>query len=294
MLTRVPRVLRLLLKLSGTAAALLLFACRKQGAPTSSRTGGTFERGDIVIVERTAAEFFEGRVLSVAQAGLKIQTTDEGEPVVVASNDAYRFDKTPRESAPGAPAICSDRPTHWVACRIVAKDATNVRVTLSSGAEVSIPADRALVPSAVTALNIKKLFEIGESRRRFDEAAAEAGHPQRPSGWMPEVNEPVIARRGPSWFSARVASMLEDGGVRVLFEGTDRAEALPASYVVPIPPYTRSFSRGDFALIRPRSATEPWARVRVEAIGPDEAVVVGEDGERKRWEARQLVPVVPR
>jgi hypothetical protein len=88
--------------------------------------------------------------------------------------------------------------------------------------------------------------------------------------------------------------MLEDGGVRVLFEGTDRAEAVPASHVVPVPPYTRSFSRGDFALIRPRSATEPWERVRVEAIGPDEAVVVGEDGERRRWEARQLVPVVPR
>jgi hypothetical protein len=88
--------------------------------------------------------------------------------------------------------------------------------------------------------------------------------------------------------------MLEDGGVRVLFEGTDRAEAVPASHVVPMPPYTRSFTRGDFALIRPRSATEPWARVRVEAIGPEEAVVVGDDGERKRYEARQLVPVIPR
>jgi hypothetical protein len=148
-------------------------------------------------------------------------------------------------------------------------------------------------PSAVTALNVKKLFELGESRRRFDEAAASAGHPQRPSGWIPEVREPVIARRGSNWYTAHVASMLEDG-VRVLFEGTDRPEAVPASHVVPMPPYTRSFSRGDFALTRPKSATEPWARVRVEAIGPEEAVVVGDDGERRRYEARQLVPVVPR
>ncbi len=294
MLRRVARASRTLPKLSWIAAVGLVLACRKQDEPRPSPNAGNFERGDVVIVEKTAAEFFEGRVLAVTPSGLKIQTTEDGEPVVVAQNDAYRLAGTPRESAPRAPAICSDRPSHWAACRIVAKDGPNVRATLSSGTELTIPLDRALTPSAVTALNVKKLFELGESRRRFDEAAAEAGHPQRPSGWIPEVREPVIARRGPNWFTAHVASMLEDGGVRVLFEGTDRAEALPASHVVPMPPYTRSFSRGDFALTRPRSATEPWARVRVEAIGPEEAVVVGDDGERRRYEARQLVPVVPR
>jgi hypothetical protein len=295
MLRRVARASRAFPTLIWTAAVVVLLACRKQDDPRQSmRAGANFERGDVVIVERTAAEFFEGRVLSIASTGLKIQTTDEGEPLVVAPSDAYRLQGTPRESAPGAPAICNDRPTHWAACRIAAKDGPNVVALLSSGAEVSIPSNRALQPSAVTALNVKKLFEIGESKRRFDEAAAGAGHPQRPSGWIPEVREPVIARRGPNWFSAHVASMLEDGGVRVLFEGTDRAESLPASHVVPMPPYTRSFSRGDFALTRPRSATEPWARVRVEAIGPEEAVVVGDDGERRRYEARQLVPVVPR
>jgi hypothetical protein len=247
-----------------------------------------------VIVERTAAEFFEGRVLSVTPSGLKIQTSGDGEPVVVAVGDAYRPAHAPRESEPGASAICNDRPAHWTACRVVARDGSNLRATLGSGGEVSLPAERVLKPSAVTALNVKQLFEVGEARRRFDEAATSAGQPQRPSGWIPEVREPVIARRGPHWFTAHVSSMLEDGGVRVLFEGTDRPEALPPSHVVPMPPYTRSFSRGDFALTRPRSATEPWARVRVEAIGPEEAVVVGDDGERRRHEARQLVPVVPR
>jgi len=270
-------------------------ACRKQGdSPGSPRTDGNFERGDVVIVERTAAEFFEGRVLSISTSGLKIQTTEEGEPVVVARNDAYRLKEAQHESAPGSPAICNDRPKHWAACRVVGMDGPTVRATLSSGGEVSLPASGVVQPSAVTALNVKKLFELRESRRRFDEAAAGAGQPQRPNGWIPEVREPVIARRGPNWFTAHVASMLEDGGVRVLFQGTDRPEAVPLSHVVPMPPYTRSFSRGDFALIRPKSATEPWIRVRVEAIGPEEAVVVGDDGERKRYEARQLVPVIPR
>jgi hypothetical protein len=268
--------------------------CRKGDSARGVRAEGTFERGDVVIVERTAAEFFEGRVLSVSPSGLKIQTSEDGEPVVVATNDAYRLQHVPRESTPGAPAICGDRPKHWAACRVVASEGPSLRATLTSGAEVSLPADRVLRPSAVTALNVKKLFEVGESRRRFDEAAASAGQPQRPNGWIPEVHEPVIARRGQNWFTAHVASLLEDGGVRVLFEGADRPEVVPSTHVVPVPPYTRSFSRGDFALTRPKSATEPWARVRVEAIGPEEAVVVGDDGERRRYEARQLVPVIPR
>jgi hypothetical protein len=59
-----------------------------------------------------------------------------------------------------------------------------------------------------------------------------------------------------------------------------------------MPPYPRTVSRGDFALARAKSAAEPWLRVRVEALGPEEAVVIGEDGERQRFEARELVPVV--
>jgi len=288
-----PRTLRRRTWIS-IALVFSVKACRKGDSPRAVQSERNFERGDVVVVERTAAEFFEGRVLSVSPTGLKIQTSEDGEPVVVAPNDAYRLEQAPRESTPGAPAICNDRPSHWAACRVVAQEGPSLRATLGSGTEISVPANRVVRPSAVTALNVKKLFEQGESRRRFDEAATSAGQPQRPSGWIPEVREPVIARRGQNWFTAHVASMAEDGGVRVRFEGTDRPETVPSNHVVPMPPYTRSFSRGDFALVRPQSATEPWARVRVEAIGPEEAVVVGDDGERRRHEARQLVPVVPR
>lgn len=231
-------------------------------------------------------------MLSMAPGALKVQTSEEGEPVTVVPSDAYRVERAPRESTPGAPAICSDRPAHWAACRVIDRGGTGIRVSLGSGSDASLPADRVLRPSAVTALNIKKLFEVGESRRRFDEAAVSAGQPRRPSGWLPEVREPVIARRGDHWFTAHVSSMLEDGGVRVVFVGADRPEAVPGSSVVPMPPYTRSFSLGDFALARPKSASEPWARVRIDAMGPEEAVVVDEAGERQRFEVRQLVPLM--
>jgi hypothetical protein len=246
----------------------------------------------VVVVERAAAEFFEGRVLSVSPAALKVQTTEDGEPMITARSDAYRVAGVRGDLAPRAFAICNDRPKHWAPCRVVAVEGTALRVSLSTGAELSLPIDGVVKPSAVTALNISKTFEEEESRRRFAQAATGAGDPHRPPGWLPEVREPVIARHGSNWFTAHVLSMLEDGGVLVRLEGADRPESVPAAFVVPVPPYAHAFTRGDFALVRPSSATQPWPRVRVEAIGPEEAVVVGENGERRRFEARQLVPVL--
>jgi hypothetical protein len=297
MLGRVPRLAHVFGPFGLVCPTLVMagtIACRggEQGGKT--RANQVLQRGDVVVVERTAAEFFEGRVLSITATSLKVQTSEDGEPVLVALSDAYRVMDAQREATPGAPAICNDHPQHWAACRVTAKNGPLIVAMLSTGSDASLPTERVMRPSAVTALNIKKTFESNESRRRFDEAAVGAGNPQRPQGWIPEVREPVIARRGPNWFTAHVAGMLEDGGVLVLFEGSDRPEAVSGNSVVPMPPYTRNFTKGDFALARPKSATEPWQRMRVEAVGPEEAIVVSDDGERQRFEARQLVPVVPR
>ena len=273
-------------------ALLLASGCHRADHRTeATRRADSFQRGDVVVVERTASDFFEGRVLSVADGSLKVQTTEDGEPVVVAQNDVYRVGAPGPSPKTGGLAICNDRPAHWAPCRLRDADGATIRAVLDTGSEVSLPTGRVLAPSPVTTLNIAKAFELADSRRRFDEAASGAGEPKRPLGWSPEAREPVIARRGSQWFSAHVASALADGGVRVLFEGSDRAESVHPSSIVPVPPYPGAFSRGDFALVRPGSSTEPWARVRIEGIGPDEAVAVGEDGVRRRYEPRQMVPV---
>jgi hypothetical protein len=293
----VPELAKLgmrLLWVPGLAAACALGGCRRDATRSDdARQASSFGRGDVVVVERTAAEFFEGRVLGVTDNSLKVQTTADGEPVVVARSDAYRVNDAKRETSPAAPAICNDAPAHWVACRVSAKDGAETRARLRSGDEVTLASEHVIRPSAVTALNIRKIFEVAEARRRFGEAAATAGDPRRPPGWLPEIHERVIARRGQQWFTAHVASLTEEGGARVLFEGSDRPEAVGASSVVPVPPHPRTVARGDFALARPASAAEPWLRVRVEAIGPEEAIGVGEDGERRRFETRQLIPLVP-
>src|SRR5690242_6197744 len=103
-----------LLWLPELAASCILAGCHRESPRTDeSRRTSSFGRGDVVVVERTAAEFFEGRVLGVTDNSLKVQMTADGEPVVVARSDAYRVNDAKRETFPTAPAICNDAPAHW-------------------------------------------------------------------------------------------------------------------------------------------------------------------------------------
>ena len=77
----------------------------------------------------------------------------------------------------------------------------------------------------------------------------------------------------------------------MVWEGDGRAEGLPGTYVVPVPPYEHTFARGDYALARPATPGQPWERVRIEGINADDAVIVGADGTRRHVEARSFVPL---
>src|SRR5262249_30097337 len=78
-------------------------ACSRSKGPRDA-PAAEFRRGDVVVVERAAAEFFEGRVLAVAPSSLKVQTSEDGEPVVVAVSDAYRVADAAHDVSPGGPA----------------------------------------------------------------------------------------------------------------------------------------------------------------------------------------------
>jgi hypothetical protein len=268
-------------------------ACRHDPPAEKRVVPPPLGRGDTVIVERAAAEFFEARVLSVSGSSLKVQTSAEGEPLVVASGDAYRVGKPTVAYAAGAAAICKVARTRWEACRVVRANAASVDVELGSGENSTLDPVAVVLPGPVTVLNIERQFELLGARQRFARAALAAGHPRRPSGWNPEPREPLLARKDSDWYSAHAAELLADGGERVVWEGSARGEALPASYVVPIPPYEHTFTRGDFALVHPATAGQAWERVRIEGLGPDEAVIVGADGQRRRLQARGLVPLTP-
>lgn len=252
-----------------------------------------FARGDTVVVERASAEFFQARVLSVADGTIRVQTSEDGEPLVVSRSDAYRLPPLAHPFSPADPAICAERSAHWSPCRISREESNGLTVLLDTGAELHVDKNAVLAPSAVTALNIVRHFDTTEARRRFDVEARAAGSPARPAGWIPERREPVIAGRQGEWFSAHVVELLEDGGARVVWDGDNRTDAVPGDRVVPAPPVSRGQPRTAFALSRPSTVSQPWERVRIEALGPDQAVVVGADGAKRRLEVRGLVPLVP-
>jgi hypothetical protein len=277
-------------RLSFAGAALVCGACGRGGDSSAKDRPPDLARGDVVVVERAAADFFEGRVLSVSGSTLKIQTSDDGEPLVVSRSDVYPVGAGAHRFAAGDPAICNEAAARWVACRITAAS-PQASARLASGDERPFAPAALLVPTPVTALNIQRFFKDIEAQRRFDDTARRAGHPVRPSGWTPERREPVLARRGDEWFSAHAAGPLEDGGVRVQWEGSEGFAALPGGYVVPYPPFSHTFVRGEFALIRPGTAAEPWQRVRIDGLSAEEAAVVTSDGQRRKIEPRMLVPL---
>lgn len=279
----------------GTLLVLLLGAtsgCRRE----TRRTAGDpplLTRGDVIVVEHAAADFFEARVLSVSDSSLKVQTSAEGEPMIVARSDAYRTPPAPHRFAVGDPAICSDRPARWVPCRVTGVEGALLAVVFGAGEHRDLPPSAVLAPTPVTALDIRRYFDEIAVHGSFAEAARAAGSPLRPSGWLPEPREPVLGRRGADWYSAYVVQLLEDGGVRVLWEGSERPESLFRNDIVPVPPFEHPPTRGSFVLIRPTTAGQPWPRVRLEGLGPEEAVIVGEDGARRRVDVRGLVPLSP-
>lgn len=275
------------------SAPLILALCLgcKREAALKGAVPVELSRGDVVVVESAAAEFFQGRVLSVSAQTLKVQSDDEGEPVVVSRNDAYRVDSSGAASLLPGEAVCNDAPKRWHACLVVKTDGDGYVVRLISGGTIRLERTRMLAPTAVTALNIRRLFERLDASRQFAQSARRAGEPQSPRGWTPERHEPVLARRGDDWFSAHVESLQSDGGVVVRWEGDEHPGAVAGSAVIPIPPFGRPFARGEFVLIPPPSKGERWSRVRIEAVGNDEAIVVGETTERIRISVRELVPL---
>jgi hypothetical protein len=247
-------------------------------------------RGDSVVVERAAADFFEGRILSATESRLKVQMASEGDPVDVARSDAYRLPVPLHDFHASDPAICRTADATWSACRVTGVGDPRT-VTLLSGEVRSLRAGDVLAPTEVTALGIRRAFDVADTRRRFVDQAERAGEPARPHGWTPGRKEPVLARRELGWYAAHSLGAGPDGGVVVSWDSEDIPVAIPGGHVVPVPPFEHTFVVGEFVLTRPASMSEAWEVVRITGVGADEASVVGQTGESRRAPLNQLVPL---
>ncbi|MEZ4375977.1 MAG: hypothetical protein R3B07_34545 [Polyangiaceae bacterium] len=263
----------------------------------------TVQRGDAVLVEPNAGEFFEARVLALENTGptpsLKLQRSD-GEITNADTADVYPL---PAESAPiaasnqpvwapGRFGICEVAAQRWVGCRIKSPLDAGYEVEDFGGEEHRISPKKIVVPSELTRMNLEQRFKVGDRRRAFERDAARAGQPAAPPGFSPGFKERVIAKRGDEWFSAHVVRFHDDGAFRVRWMADERENDVAKAEVIPEPPYPVPPKRGGFVLVKPNVQSLPWSRWRVVSVRP-EFVVENAAGDHVSSSVREVVPLDP-
>jgi hypothetical protein len=262
--------------------------CRERAQPSDQgRKQPQISRGEHVVVEPSAAEFFEARVIEIGPNELRVQAVSGGESRRVAPSDVHRI--TALTSPPKGIAICRKAPAVWIGCRVDEVRERRVSAVDLAGAPLSISTDDVLAPSGVTELNLRHAFRGSERRIEFEAAVARAGSPSAPRGWRPSPRERVLARDGRGWYSARIHE-IEDERLHVRWQTDERISELTYADVVPEPPYPGTAARGAIVLVRPSLAAQAWAPMRVQMSGADLVVEDGR-GAKKTVAARDVVPL---
>jgi hypothetical protein len=273
------------------ALSLLTSACAKREAAPNPDASPTLERGDQVVVEQTAAHFFEGRVLAAELGHLRVQAADGSDSLTVAANDVYRLPPSEREILPGALAICG-RAEAWLPCRVLKTVGSTLSASTAAGEPFELPRSRVVLPSPLTELNLKRYFARSEAQLEFSRSAVQAGEPRPEPGWHPALHERLLAKVGTDWFTAHVRELGDDGAV-VTLSVAQRVATVPFSALAAEPPssFANELHRGDFVLVRPETPSEPWARRQVRAANPGELKISDAEGVVKTTSPREVVPL---
>jgi hypothetical protein len=273
--------------------AQLCVSCNrsKVGSAESARIENMPRRGDRVVVEQTAAVFFEGRVLAVDGQRLRVQTATKGDSLSVETSDVYLLSAARHPQQAGQLAICGTGAAEWMGCRVERIDGSEVRVVDANGQTTRVTSERVLVPTPVTELNLERHFELAKDRKSFVRAVERAGQPRTPANWKPAAGQRVLAHHDSGWFSAKVDE-LDDDEISVRWEADQRISEVHRDQIVPEPPYPRTLAkRGDFVLVRPPLSSQAWAPNKVVAVNGAELEVMNVNGERRSLLTRDVVPL---
>ncbi|MEP7051908.1 MAG: hypothetical protein ABJB12_16200 [Pseudomonadota bacterium] len=273
--------------------AAALSACAKHDVAASTTVHQAYARGDRVVVEQAAAEFFEGRVLAVQSDQLRVQATGGNDSLNVVASDVYRLPPEPRELVPNALVICG-RAEAWSPCRVQKLMGESVTLSAATGEAFALPRERVLVPSALTELNLKRYFARKEGEVSFSRSAVLAGSPRPEPGWHPSVHERLLVQLGSDWFTGYVRELGDDSAVLQL-NGGQRSATVSFSALTAEPPsaFTTELRHGDFVLLRPATASEPWARWQVRVVDGTEIKLLGAGGAQRSASVRDIVPLRP-
>lgn len=281
------------------AAAILGCSRTNESSP---KVVELWRRGDIAIVESTAADFFESQVLEVSGGRLKVQRQGGGESLHVGVGDAYKIPTAAQKLAAGSWAICRARPHEWVACRVIRRvsdteqggaggvDDIPTVVADAAGNELLLSGIGVIVePTGLTAMNIQRRFEQSSRRGNFERSFREAGRLRRQATWQLAPRRLVLANRQGQWFGAQVVEV-DDDRVVVRWDGQKSLTDLSRDEVAPQPPACGPAGRGDRALRRPAGHGAPWSQVVVVAVDGTDVTVEDVDRNRTSLQVRDLCP----
>jgi hypothetical protein len=269
----------------------LLLACSKRHAADNPVRPEVYVRGDRVVAEQSAAQFFEGRVLAVDGERLRLQAIGSSDSLNAVASDVYRLPPAPRELTPNMLAICGHGDA-WLPCRLTGISGAALQARTATGEELDLTRDRLLVPSALTELNLRRYFARSESEQAFLHAAERAGEPRPEPGWRPAVRERLLVRMGPDWFTGYVRE-LDGDTAQVTLSSGQRSATVPLSALSAEPPssFVSELRRGDFVLVRPESPAQPWPRLQVRALNDAELKLADAAGTSRSATVRDVIPL---
>lgn len=273
--------------------AVALVACAKREMAPRATAHETYARGDRVVVEQAAAEFFEGRVLAVQGDQLRVQAMGGNDSLKIVAGDVYRLPPQPRELRPNALVICEPAEA-WLPCRVQRLMGESVTLSVATGESFELPRARVLLPSALTELNLKRYFARKEGELSFARNAQLAGNPRLEAGWHPSLHERLLVKLGTEWFTGYVRELGDETALVALSAG-QRSATVPFSALSPEPPSTliSELRHGDFVLLRPATASEPWARWQVRAVDGAEIKLLDAGGAQRSASVRDIVLLRP-
>ena len=279
--------------LATALACALLSACSKRNAADNPAPPEVFVRGDRVVAEQSAAEFFEGRVLAAQGDRLRLQVIGGNDSLNVVASDVYRLPPAGHELTANMLAICG-RAERWLPCRLSSISGSLLHARSASGEVFELARDHVLVPSALTELNLKRYFARIETERAFAHAAERAGEPRPEPGWRPALHERLLVKLGADWFTGYVREIDSDTA-EVTLSSPARSASVPLSALSAEPPssFVSELRRGDFVLSRPETPSQPWPRMQVRALNAAELKLGDASGTLRSATVREIVPLRP-
>jgi len=271
----------------------LLSACGKRDAADNPVRALVYVRGDRVVAEQSAAQFFEGRVLAADGDRLRLQAVGGSDSLNVVASDVYRLPPTPHELTTNMLAICG-RGEAWLPCRLTEISGDALKARSASGELFELTRAHLLVPSALTELNLKRHFARSEAEQVFAHAAERAGEPRPEPGWRPALRERLLVKIGSEWFTGYVRE-LDGDTASVTLSSVQRSATVPLAALSAEPPssFVSELRRGDFVLVRPETPSQPWPRMQVRAVNDAELKLDNGTGGSKSATVRDVIPLRP-